>query len=179
MLGRWPIPRVKFLVKHFVHMSMLCCKWFIIIWTNFSNDSEIWNRRLPVAGERNVLITSALPYVNNFPHLGNIIGCVLSADVYARYCRLRNENFLNRIVPCCIIIFCITKRKLQHAVHLWYWRVRNGYRDKGPWRRSYATADLWQVFQAARRSIQMVRHKFRSFWPYNYSPSNKVLSIFQ
>ncbi len=33
------------------------------------------------------LITSALPYVNNAPHLGNIIGCVLSADVYARFCR--------------------------------------------------------------------------------------------
>ena len=33
------------------------------------------------------LITSALPYVNNVPHLGNIIGCVLSADVYARICR--------------------------------------------------------------------------------------------
>jgi methionyl-tRNA synthetase len=33
------------------------------------------------------LITSALPYVNNAPHLGNIIGAVLSADVYARYCR--------------------------------------------------------------------------------------------
>jgi methionyl-tRNA synthetase len=31
------------------------------------------------------LITSALPYVNNVPHLGNIIGCVLSADVFARY----------------------------------------------------------------------------------------------
>lgn len=45
--------------------------------------------RLPVEGERNVLITSALPYVNNYPHLGNIIGCVLSADVYARFCRLR------------------------------------------------------------------------------------------
>ena len=41
--------------------------------------------RLPVAGERNVLITSALPYVNNVPHLGNIIGCVLSADVFARW----------------------------------------------------------------------------------------------
>lgn len=39
---------------------------------------------LPKAGERNVLITSALPYVNNVPHLGNIIGCVLSADIYAR-----------------------------------------------------------------------------------------------
>jgi methionyl-tRNA synthetase len=35
-----------------------------------------------------VLITSALPYVNNIPHLGNLIQ-VLSADVYARYCRLR------------------------------------------------------------------------------------------
>ncbi|XP_034242379.1 methionine--tRNA ligase, cytoplasmic [Thrips palmi] len=49
---------------------------------------------LPVSGERNVLITSALPYVNNVPHLGNIIGCVLSADVFARYCRLRNYNTL-------------------------------------------------------------------------------------
>lgn len=39
---------------------------------------------LPIAGERNILITSALPYVNNVPHLGNIIGCVLSADVFAR-----------------------------------------------------------------------------------------------
>lgn len=49
---------------------------------------------LPKSGERNVLITSALPYVNNVPHLGNIIGCVLSADVFARYCRLRNYNTL-------------------------------------------------------------------------------------
>ena len=40
--------------------------------------------RLPKKGERNILITSALPYVNNVPHLGNIIGCVLSADVFAR-----------------------------------------------------------------------------------------------
>lgn len=38
------------------------------------------------------MITSALPYVNNVPHLGNIIGCVLSADVYARYCRSRGYN---------------------------------------------------------------------------------------
>ena len=40
--------------------------------------------REPMKGERNVLITSALPYVNNIPHLGNIIGSVLSADVFAR-----------------------------------------------------------------------------------------------
>ncbi len=39
------------------------------------------------------LITSALPYVNNVPHLGNLIQ-VLSADVFARYCRLRGEHAL-------------------------------------------------------------------------------------
>ncbi|CAN6288270.1 unnamed protein product [Urochloa humidicola] len=49
---------------------------------------------LPVAGRRNVLVTSALPYVNNVPHLGNLVGCVLSADAYARYCRLRGHNVL-------------------------------------------------------------------------------------
>jgi methionyl-tRNA synthetase len=41
-----------------------------------------------------ILITSALPYVNNVPHLGNIIGCVLSADVFARYCRSRRYDCL-------------------------------------------------------------------------------------
>lgn len=32
------------------------------------------------------LVTSALPYVNNIPHLGNLIQC-LSGDVFARFCR--------------------------------------------------------------------------------------------
>jgi len=40
------------------------------------------------------LITSALPYVHGVPHLGNIIGSVLPADVYARFCRLRGEEVL-------------------------------------------------------------------------------------
>ena len=57
---------------------------------NIRTNTEI----LPEDGKRNILITSALPYVNNVPHLGNIIGCVLSADVYARYCRLRGYNTL-------------------------------------------------------------------------------------
>lgn len=53
-------------------------------------------KRLPILDgkTRNILITSALPYVNNVPHLGNIIGAVLSADVFARYCRLRGHNTL-------------------------------------------------------------------------------------
>jgi len=41
---------------------------------------------------KKILITSALPYVNNVPHLGNIIGCVLSADVFARFCKSRGLN---------------------------------------------------------------------------------------
>ncbi|OBA27954.1 methionyl-tRNA synthetase [Hanseniaspora valbyensis NRRL Y-1626] len=55
-----------------------------------SGDEKI----LPKDGERNVLITSALPYVNNVPHLGNIIGSVLSADIYSRYCKNRGYNTL-------------------------------------------------------------------------------------
>ncbi|KAJ2825221.1 methionine--tRNA ligase mes1, partial [Coemansia erecta] len=49
---------------------------------------------LPVEGAKNILITSALPYVNNVPHLGNIIGSTLSADVFARYSRVRGTNTL-------------------------------------------------------------------------------------
>ena len=44
--------------------------------------------------QTNILVTSALPYVNNVPHLGNIIGCVLSADVFARFMRLMGKNTL-------------------------------------------------------------------------------------
>eukprot|EP01029_Cantina_marsupialis_P027909 TRINITY_DN774158_c0_g1_i1.p1 TRINITY_DN774158_c0_g1~~TRINITY_DN774158_c0_g1_i1.p1 ORF type:complete len:819 (+),score=288.55 TRINITY_DN774158_c0_g1_i1:25-2457(+) len=52
------------------------------------------NKGEPIPGEKNTLITSALPYSNNVPHLGNLIGCVLSADVYARFCRLRGDNVM-------------------------------------------------------------------------------------
>ncbi len=48
---------------------------------------------LPKDGEPNILVTSALPYyVNNVPHLGNIIGSTLSADVYARYSRVEESQ---------------------------------------------------------------------------------------
>jgi len=45
-------------------------------------------------GKNKILITSALPYVNNIPHLGNIVGCVLSGDVYARYMRKKQFEVL-------------------------------------------------------------------------------------
>ena len=51
---------------------------------SFSTAMEGKQKTLPQKGQRNILITSALPYVNNVPHLGNIVGSVLSADVFSR-----------------------------------------------------------------------------------------------
>lgn len=38
------------------------------------------------------IITAALPFVNNIPHLGNIVGSHLPADIFARFCRLNNHR---------------------------------------------------------------------------------------
>ncbi|HEY7994215.1 MAG TPA: methionine--tRNA ligase [Candidatus Eremiobacteraceae bacterium] len=40
------------------------------------------------------LITSALPYISDAKHLGNLVGSMLPADVYARFLRLRGEDVL-------------------------------------------------------------------------------------
>lgn len=40
------------------------------------------------------LITSALPYINGIKHLGNLVGSMLPADVYARYLRQCGEDVL-------------------------------------------------------------------------------------
>ena len=41
-----------------------------------------------------ILVTSALPYVNNVPHLGNLV-CVISADVYTRFLRLMKKDVIS------------------------------------------------------------------------------------
>jgi len=38
------------------------------------------------------LVTSAWPYINVTPHIGNLVGSVLSADVIARFYRLKGEE---------------------------------------------------------------------------------------
>lgn len=40
------------------------------------------------------LITSSLPYIHGVPHLGNIVGSIMPADIYARFCRLNGEKVL-------------------------------------------------------------------------------------
>ncbi|MEM2974298.1 MAG: methionine--tRNA ligase [Candidatus Micrarchaeia archaeon] len=44
-----------------------------------------------VSGER-ILVTSALPYIHSIPHLGNLIGSILPADIYYKYLRLAGRN---------------------------------------------------------------------------------------
>ncbi|MGE0408772.1 MAG: methionine--tRNA ligase [Amphiplicatus sp.] len=41
-----------------------------------------------------ILITSALPYINGVKHLGNLVGSMLPADVYARFERARGNEVL-------------------------------------------------------------------------------------
>ena len=40
------------------------------------------------------IVCSAWPYINAIPHLGTMIGSVLSADVFARYLRLKGEEII-------------------------------------------------------------------------------------
>lgn len=70
-------------------------------------------KKVPVPGKRNMLITSALPYVNNVPHLGNIIGCKFSMcfavdyenidvcpkiEEHMQYYHLRNLDKFDKII---------------------------------------------------------------------------------
>jgi methionyl-tRNA synthetase len=42
---------------------------------------------------KRTIVTSALPYVNNVPHLGNTV-CVISADVYTRFLKSKKEDVI-------------------------------------------------------------------------------------
>ena len=44
---------------------------------------------------KRILITSALPYVAGVKHLGNLVGSMLPADVFARFCRARGHQTLS------------------------------------------------------------------------------------
>ncbi|MGA2665241.1 MAG: methionine--tRNA ligase [Nitrososphaerales archaeon] len=43
---------------------------------------------------KRVLVCCALPYTNAVPHVGNIVGSHLPADIFARYCRLKGYETL-------------------------------------------------------------------------------------
>ncbi len=39
--------------------------------------------------KESILITAALPYINNVPHMGHIVGSHLPADIFYRYCKAK------------------------------------------------------------------------------------------
>lgn len=84
---------------------------------------------LPLDGQRNVLITSALPYVNNVPHLGNIVGSVLSADVFARYESLCKKTRPFQLPLLMTIIQIQQGSSSSYTLHLWYRRIWHGDGD--------------------------------------------------
>lgn len=72
------------------------------LWACLPAASFFAFRRLPLNHEANRgisgmpkhLVTSALPYINGIKHLGNLVGSLLPADVYARFLRLEGEDVL-------------------------------------------------------------------------------------
>ncbi len=50
--------------------------------------------KTPIPKKEKRLITAALPYVNNVPHLGHLAGSHLPADIFARYCRSKGYETL-------------------------------------------------------------------------------------
>lgn len=77
------------------------------------------------------LITSALPYINGIKHLGNLVGCMLPADVYTRYLKMLGEDAIyicatdEHGTPAEIAakeagqpvdVYCTQQHELQHAI---------------------------------------------------------------
>ncbi|MEM4260615.1 MAG: methionine--tRNA ligase [Candidatus Woesearchaeota archaeon] len=60
----------------------------------FKKTKQKTKKSVKKTEKRKVLVTSALPYVNNIPHLGNLI-CVISADVYTRFLRLKKVDVIS------------------------------------------------------------------------------------
>jgi hypothetical protein len=103
---------------------------------------------LPKEGERNILVTSALPYVNNVPHLGNVVGSVLSADVFARY----DSTTIHECAK--LTMFKIPQGLWpSHTVYLRNRRIRNSNRDQGIGGEAVAPGSLRQVQQDSPRSV--------------------------
>ncbi|MFQ5981567.1 MAG: methionine--tRNA ligase [Candidatus Heimdallarchaeota archaeon] len=58
-----------------------------------SSFKELLNMETSENKEK-IIITSALPYINGVKHLGNLIGSLLPADIYARYLRLQGKDVI-------------------------------------------------------------------------------------
>jgi len=80
------------MISRIAHLNVLCSQ--NLFYTSLTYSCKRGGQLQQAKKPGKILITSALPYVNNVPHLGNVIGCVLSADVFSRYCKLKKYDSL-------------------------------------------------------------------------------------
>ncbi len=85
-----------------------------------------------------VLVTSAWPYINVTPHLGNLVGSVLSADVVARYHRLKGDDVL------------MVSGSDEHGTPIEVEAIRQGITPKELTDRNHAkVAELFKLWEAS------------------------------
>ena len=149
---------------------------------------------LPESGKRNILITSALPYVNNMPHLHRVNAfsrCVFKILQRARY---QHPLCLRWVIYAALLtVLSFLKRSvtIQNETSIlnpfqnhcrwpffplrykWVW---HNIRDKSPCREMHLAAALWQISRHSRRSIQLVQYQFWYFWPHNHQASDRYHS---
>ena len=102
-----------------------------------------------------ILVTSALPYINGVKHLGNLVGSMLPADVFARFQRARGRE------------------TLYHLRHRRAWRAgRAGGAGRGPGRRDL----LRRVARDPERAGRAIRPVLGQFRPL-LSRSNHELTL--
>ncbi|MEZ5916582.1 MAG: class I tRNA ligase family protein [Parvularculaceae bacterium] len=91
-----------------------------------------------------ILITSALPYINGIKHLGNLVGSMLPADVYARFKRAQSHESAGDL----------RNRRTRHAG-----RTLARAPEQKPLK---PIAAINMPFKKGRRRIRIV---VRLFWP--------------
>lgn len=105
-----PSDSPHFICRDAIGVSSVCGSEFIIFQLSSSSPATAGHQPhrtakmaskngpvLPQPGKENILITSALPYVNNVPHLGNIIGSVLVCVDRLHFSRF---SVLSAAMPC-------------------------------------------------------------------------------
>ena len=135
-----------------------------------------------------ILITSALPYINGVKHLGNLVGSMLPADVYARFQRARGHDTLyvcatdehgtpaelaaleagQDVATYCAEQHEIQKRLGEGFAFSWDWFGRSSSEENRALTQEFARA-LWNNgYLEVRTTRQVYSHADRRFLPDRY-----------
>ena len=135
-----------------------------------------------------ILITSALPYINGVKHLGNIVGSMLPADVYARFQRARGYDTLyvcatdehgtpaelaaleagQDVATYCAEQHEVQKQLGQDFAFSWDWFGRSSSQENRVLTQEFARA-LWRNgYLEVRTTRQAYSHADKRFLPDRY-----------